>query len=168
MPQIMLHSFQRFRDLVSAFWVVLDKRLVLLLEHGQFHRDVKPVYYVITGGMEIRLEFAYRLAPIGQEQDRLVLLHALRFQQLPQSAPWLGIVGLREAKAFRRGDIIRFVAPEGDDTFPCDDFKETSFVTGADKPAIDTDRHRPIGCGLRGPFVLGALEQRVFLLTESL
>lgn len=129
---------------------------------------MKPIDKMSTGGVEIRLELADRLASIRQEQHRLVLLHALRFQQLPQSAPRLGIVGLHEAKAFRRRNIFGFTTPEGHNAFPGDDFEEARFMLGADEPAIDTDRHGSIRRGLRGPFVFGALEERVFFFTKGL
>ena len=45
--------------------------------------DMKPIDEVRTGGMEIGLEIAHRVPAIGEEQNGLVLLHPLGFQQLP-------------------------------------------------------------------------------------
>ena len=56
--------------------------------------------------MELRLELAYRLAPLRQGQNRLVLLPAVRFQQFPQFASRLRVVGVGEAKTFRRRNIL--------------------------------------------------------------
>jgi hypothetical protein len=79
------------------------ERLRLLLQDRQPHRDVEPVDHMFAVRMQILPDLPDVFAALGEKQPLLVFLRPLRFHQLPESPPWLRIIGLHETKALGGG-----------------------------------------------------------------
>jgi hypothetical protein len=116
----------------------------LLLQHGQPHGDVEPVNQVLAEKMLVLLHPAYILAAIGQEHHLLVLLHALRLQQLPEPPARLLVVGLNEPETLRRRHLARIAPPESYHTLAGDYLKPSLLVRRANVAAVEPHRHRAI------------------------
>src|SRR6516225_4956149 len=61
-----------------------------------------------------------------RQNTLLIFLHPLRCHQLPESPPWLVIVGLHEAEAFGRWNCILFSTPKRHDTPASDHLEKAS------------------------------------------
>ena len=72
----------RLTDLIRALVIMRRLRQAFrgLLQHGQAHRDMKPVQEMLSLGVEIQLELAHRIAAIGEEGDLLIELVTLRLE----------------------------------------------------------------------------------------
>lgn len=63
-------------------------------QHGQPHGDVEPVQVVLGQWVEVSGQVAHVLAAVGEEDHRLVGLHALGREHVVQASPRLGLDGL--------------------------------------------------------------------------
>src|SRR5713101_3037856 len=102
MPQRPLHAFQLLLNAGPTVLIEADQPFDVLPQNGHAHGHVKPIDQMLRLRMELHGEVPHRLAPIGQEGERLIVLHALRLQYLAQPAFRFGVVGLDKAKAFGR------------------------------------------------------------------
>jgi hypothetical protein len=73
---------------------------VPLLQHGQAHREVKPIQEVFGLRVEVELEVARRITAIRQKRDLLIELVTLRLEHFEEPTFGLLVIGLDEGKAF--------------------------------------------------------------------
>src|SRR5712692_5142023 len=140
MPQRPLHTFQLLLHDRSHCLIQTDQPFDVLPKYSHAHREMKPVDQMLRFGMELQREVAHRLASIGQEGERLMVLHALRLQYLTQPVFRFGIVGLDKAKAF--GGLVRR------HRLADNDFEVALLlVPVADIPTIETNRYGPLEVG---------------------
>src|SRR6202162_1082351 len=100
---------------------------------------------MLAKGMQILLHPPDILTAIRHEDHLLILLHPLRFHQLPQSPSRLLVVGLNEPETLRRGHFALIVPPKRDTTFARNHFEPSLLMRRSNVPAVDTHRDRTIG-----------------------
>src|ERR1700680_4192369 len=140
----MLHALQLLRYFSAGLWPLLLQGLCLLLQHRQPHGDVKPIDQMLAERMQILLHPPDILTAIRHEHHLLILLHPLRFHQLPSSASRFLVVGLNPPETLRRGYFALIVPPESNHALARDHFEPSLLVRRANVTAVDADRDRTI------------------------
>ena len=82
------------QQLCAVFRIALAQSFGELCEHGQSHRQVKPIKDALRLRVHELLQVAQVIGAIGQEGDLLVLLHPLISEQAQESATRSIIQGL--------------------------------------------------------------------------
>src|SRR5260221_1009636 len=107
MPGVPFEAFEFFFDFGAQIRLVIGiDALGHRTNQRQLHRDVEPVEKMLGLRVQVHLEIADRIAAIGQECNRLVHLHPLRFKHLEQTAFRLGVVVIHKSKALRRSALL--------------------------------------------------------------
>src|SRR4030095_5788245 len=95
----------------------------VLVQHGQSHREMKPVQNVLSFLTHIELQIADGVAAVREKRNLLVQLEPLRLQDLVQPAFRFGVHSLHKAKAFAGGGLLVLIAYEGERTLPDNDLE---------------------------------------------
>jgi hypothetical protein len=164
MPQRPLHTVHLLLHDRSQCLIQTEQPFDVLPKYSHAPREMKPIEQMLRLGMELPREVAHRLAPIGQEGERLLVSHAWRLQYLTQPVFRFDIVGLDKAKAL--GGLVRR------HRFADNDLKVALFLLPVpDIAAVEPHGEGPFGEGSRGgrpwPFVSrAAVRHSVLVLSE--
>lgn len=103
---------------------------------------------MLAVGMQVFLHPPHIFAAVGHKHHLLVLLHPLRFHQLPESPAGLLVIGLNEAEAFRWRNGVLLRTAKSHHAPTSDHFEIALFVRRPDVPAVDPHRHGSVRQGL--------------------